>query len=446
MDFPVFEAPWLGGRWLIGVVAILHVLINHGAAVGGSLLVVLLERRGHLSGDPRWDHFAHRLASVFFWLTTSLGALTGVGIWFTVMVVQPTAIGNLLRIFFWGWFVEWIVFVLEVLLVVTYFKTWKTMDKAKHIRLGFAYAAFSFVTMCIIVGILGAMLTPDRWLAERGFWQGFLNPSYLPQLLTRSGMALGMAGALGLVLSRWLAPKDLVGQAQAFSARFVLASVPCLAIGSIWYLQVLPAEIHKLVPTALLTTKFASYLELSAWVNGALGLVLLQYAVWATLQKVPLPRAMAWLPLVVIVAQIGQFERVREFVRKPYVIHGYLYSNGIRVDQVARMNREGYLAHARYAKVREVTPQNRLLAGQELYRHQCATCHTVGGLNDIVAKFPGAKPEGILPFLGALNDVQPFMPPFAGTPAEREALAAYLASLQPQAEAVASPALQGATP
>jgi hypothetical protein len=32
-------------------------------------------------------------------------------------------------------------------------------------------------------------------------------------------------------------------------------------------------------------------------------------------------------------------------LRKPYVIGGWMYSNGVRVPYVARINQEGYLAH-----------------------------------------------------------------------------------------------------
>lgn len=34
MDFPMFHLDWLNDRFLIAVIAIIHVMINHGLAVG----------------------------------------------------------------------------------------------------------------------------------------------------------------------------------------------------------------------------------------------------------------------------------------------------------------------------------------------------------------------------------------------------------------------------
>jgi hypothetical protein len=34
MDFPIFHLDFMGDRLLIAIIAVLHVLINHGLAVG----------------------------------------------------------------------------------------------------------------------------------------------------------------------------------------------------------------------------------------------------------------------------------------------------------------------------------------------------------------------------------------------------------------------------
>jgi hypothetical protein len=46
MDFPVFHFDWLNDRFLIAVIAILHVLINHGLAVGFVPFVTWMEQKG----------------------------------------------------------------------------------------------------------------------------------------------------------------------------------------------------------------------------------------------------------------------------------------------------------------------------------------------------------------------------------------------------------------
>ena len=125
MDLPVFHLDVLNDRMLIAVIAIIHVLINHAMAVGGIPLVVYLERRGLVDTSLPWDDLARRVLTVFVVTTTTAGALTGVGIWFSTALVNPYAIGSLLRVFFWTWFTEWLVFVTEVALILAYYLTWK---------------------------------------------------------------------------------------------------------------------------------------------------------------------------------------------------------------------------------------------------------------------------------------------------------------------------------
>jgi cytochrome d ubiquinol oxidase subunit I len=48
MDYPLFLVPHIGGGWLIGIVAILHVIISH-FAVGGGLLTVATEQVANAS-------------------------------------------------------------------------------------------------------------------------------------------------------------------------------------------------------------------------------------------------------------------------------------------------------------------------------------------------------------------------------------------------------------
>src|SRR3989338_6480704 len=147
MDFPVFQLPFLGNRLLIAIVGITHVLISHGCAIGGSILVVWLEHRFIKTGDSRLNDLAYRILRVLIILTTTLCALTGVGIWFTTAIVSPYGIGSLLRIFFWAWAIEWIVFIIELVLFLAYYLTWYKLEPHKHIKLGIAYIFFSYWTM-----------------------------------------------------------------------------------------------------------------------------------------------------------------------------------------------------------------------------------------------------------------------------------------------------------
>ena len=92
MDLPLFHLDFFGNRLLIAVTAVLHVLINHGLAVGAMPLIAFIEWRGRITGREEWDRLAYRMLFFCFIVTTTVGALTGVGIWFSASLVNPYTI------------------------------------------------------------------------------------------------------------------------------------------------------------------------------------------------------------------------------------------------------------------------------------------------------------------------------------------------------------------
>jgi mono/diheme cytochrome c family protein len=159
-------------------------------------------------------------------------------------------------------------------------------------------------------------------------------------------------------------------------------------------------------------------------------------ALWGWLKPERLPR-WAWaLPAILVVVLVGQFERTREFIRKPYIIGGYMYANGIRVSDYPMLARDGILRHSEFVSVAAVTPENRLEAGKAVFMVACSRCHTLGGVNNLPDRLRGLyggspwDAKAIDRFLATIHGARPFMPPFPGSAQEREALAAYLAGLQ----------------
>ncbi|HQI49411.1 MAG TPA: cytochrome c, partial [bacterium] len=216
MDFPIFHLDWLGNRMLIAVIAVVHVLVNHALAVGFIPFITFIEYLGfrRRQDDPEaaraWDDLARRMMAVCFVLTTTVGALTGVGIWLSTALVNPDAIGSLIRVFFWAWFSEWVVFFLEVVFIMVYFLTWKPWNRARkrlHLWTGLCLSLFSWLTMAIITGILGFMMNTGRWMPyshewvpESSLFIAFFNPLYLPQLIFRTSVAFLGAGLFFLFL------------------------------------------------------------------------------------------------------------------------------------------------------------------------------------------------------------------------------------------------------
>ena len=436
MDFPVFHLDFLGNRMLIATIAVLHVMINHSLAVGAMPVVTALEWWGYRKGDERWDLLAYKILTVCFVITTTVGALTGVGIWLSTSLVNPYAIGSLIRVFFWAWFAEWLVFVAEVLCIMVYYLTWKKLKHRKrlHIGIGVSLSIFSWVTMAIITAILGFMMNPGSWLARESFVSGVFNPIYLPQLAFRTPVAMAAAGWLALFLAFFFTRRDsdLRPRVLRWLSLWGLAWLPLVAAGAIWYWRVIPDWMADNVAVALGTQRFASWYDQLLVVLARLVAVVLVTAFAGTLLPRRVPRVALLVPFAMTLVLLGSFERVREFIRKPYVIGDYMYANGIRVDDYPLLKEEGILRHATYTSVREVTVDNRVAAGGEVFKLSCTRCHTATGINSVTDRLRdlyGNGPwdrETIKYYLIGMHTARRFMPPFPGNDAEAGALAEYL--------------------
>jgi cytochrome bd-type quinol oxidase subunit 1 len=191
MNYPVWELPAPG--LLIAAVAILHVFISH-FAVGGGLFLVLAETKARRERDDAFLWFVRVLSRGFVLLTLVLGALTGVGIWFTIALVQPQATSALVTTFVWAWAIEWVFFATEIAAAMVYYYGWDRLDARTHLAVGWIYFASAWGSLAVIAGILAFMLTSGEWVRTRGFADGFFNPTYLPMVALRTAVAVGLAG------------------------------------------------------------------------------------------------------------------------------------------------------------------------------------------------------------------------------------------------------------
>jgi len=442
MDFPIFHADFFGARMLVAFIAIVHVWINHAFAVGMATLVAATEWWAYRRNRPDLDRLAYKILFVCFIVTTSFGALTGVGIWLATALSNPYAIGSLLRVFFWAWFSEWVVFVAEVSLIMAYFLTWKRMvgeRKVAHIRIGVLLAVMSWLTMAIIVAVLGFMMNPGQWLEEGDLLSGVTNPIYLPQLLFRTAVAMAMAGSLALALTSAFTRKGSELRSEAvrgFSGWTLFWLLPTLVGGLIYY-HVIPLGMLGNMPVAFGTQAWENRFGMLVGVTFAAVVVTGLVTLWGLLRP-HRARATVWIvPLVMLCAVMGLFERAREFIRKPYAVGYYMYANGIRVGDVPYLLKTGLLANSEWTANREVTAQNRVEAGRDMFMVSCSRCHTLNGINavgdNLSRMYPGPEPwdaDTIEAFLKNIHGARAFMPPFVGTVEERGALAAYLSTLK----------------
>ncbi|MFO1058886.1 MAG: cytochrome c [Dongiaceae bacterium] len=458
MDIPVFHLDLLGNRALIAGIAVLHVLINHGLAVGMMPLVACMEWYGYRRQDPRWDRLAYKILFFCFLITTTAGALSGVGIWLAASLVNPYSIASLLRVFFWAWFTEWLVFITEVCLILAYTLTWRKWvagrAKVGHIRLGFALGFFSWVTMAIIVSILGFMMDPGNWLSDRTLWNGFTNPLYLPQLAYRTPLAACMAGIIAMFLIPFFTRGDPAFRHEATRgvALWSVCFAPFILVGGWWYYAVVPDLMKDNVGVALATLAFADWQSTLLRVAAVTVGVVLLVVQWAIARPNRLPRAVLLVPLLSILWMTGHFERVREFIRKPYVIGQYMYANGIRVGDYALLRRDGLLAHATYSnpltpaeqqglppslsEAERIARLDRIQQGKDVFMDACSRCHTAHGVNSITGhlqRLLGDQPWSPAltgGFIASMHENDPYMPPFPGSATELERLGDYLEHLQ----------------
>lgn len=455
MDFPSFYLDHLaGGRFIIGLIASLHVLINHPLAVGAYPLLAWMEWWAHKNNRPDVDRLAYRITFVVFIVTTTVGAMTGVGIWLSTSLFAPFAIGSLLRVFFWGWFLEWLVFISEVALIMWWFLSWKKADtpdkKRKHIKIGLALSIMSWITMALIVAVLGFMMKPGEWNQTRAFWDAMTNPLYLPQLGFRTCFAF-MTGAVFLWFSAFFYTKTQHQLRQWIVYRLshvVLVALMGTFLFGTWYWNEIPETMKANSSVALLTQEFmnwhGTFETLLGWTLIAFAFV----AIGGLGLSFKIPRWALLIPSFMGIWLLGHFERAREFMRKPWVIGEYMYSNGIHKDELAFLQSEGILKHATYVSHREVTDSNKVECGKDVFMLACSRCHSTTGLNGVIEKFTTMYGDkewdtgGIQVFIKGMHQTRTFMPPFPGNDKEAEALAAYIQQLRTTRESL--PGIQSA--
>jgi hypothetical protein len=428
MEFPIFQVPYLGNGMTIGLVAVLHVLISHGVAIGVMTMVVLGEYRGWRAQDREWDTFSRSLLKGVIIIITGVGAPTGVGIWVATSALSPLGIGSLLRIFFWPWFLEWLVFVMELGALLTYYFTWDRWTgahKPRHVYLGVAYVGLALCSAFLITGILGFMLTPDAWPWKRSLVSGFFNVSFPPQLLLRLAIALTLGSLLTLayLLLTRLQPR-FRAEAAPFFGRIGLVAAALLPLLTWWYYAVVPSRYKTHIFYGILTSRLSQHPEILTYAVAAALVTLLACTGLAWRGRVGGARVLVIPALVFMVVWVGAFERAREFIRGPYLIPGYLYATNILLAEKPFLDQHGLLPNAYWFNMLgQDDPEHQ---GAYLLAQNCAGCHTIGGINDIRTRVRDRSEDGIFVYLSHIGEMVPFMPPFSGTEAERRLLARFL--------------------
>jgi mono/diheme cytochrome c family protein len=432
LEFPIFQVPYLGNGMTIALNAVLHVVISHGISIGVMAIIVLGEYLGFRRSSPDWEVFSKTLLKPTIIIITGVGAVTGVGIWFITSALSPRSIGSLLRVFFWPWFIEWIIFTLEVIVILIYYFTWDRRTgqrKKRHVYLGSTYVPLALVSAFLITGILGFMLTPESWPWSKSFWSGFFNLSFPPQLFLRITGSL----TLGALFSMAFLLFSVVKSSFRKEALTLLSKIALICffatIGfSWWYFSVVPSAYKTNIEFSALTSWFSQYPEIF-WYANIGGAILLFLLMVFGLKGIVRPASILIIPAIIIsIGFTTEFERIREFVRGPYLIPGYMYANQVLLQEAPFFDKTGALESAYWYR-ETVTKPDVVSQGAYLFARNCSSCHTIGGINDIRARFGGRTEDGIFVILKHTHEMGPFMPPFSGTNDERRLLAKFLYQL-----------------
>jgi hypothetical protein len=145
------------------------------------------------------------------------------------------------------------------------------------------------------------------------------------------------------------------------------------------------------------------------------------------MQKLYINGATGTLLILLAFGATAGGEFVREGSRKPYSIRGVVYSNAIRPQDVAELRRIGCVTDDPYPVTNEkFLPGPVVELGAKVFRRQCSVCHTVDGSNAVAHLTATWDADQMRMNIAKLQHTKPFMPPFAGTAAELEALVQYL--------------------
>jgi cytochrome bd-type quinol oxidase subunit 1 len=463
---------------VIGIIAIFHVMISQ-FAVGGGLYLPMAERKamhmpeGQLRTD--WLNQLDRYSKFFLVLTAVFGTVSGVGIWFAIGLTHPEATSTLIHNFVFGWAMEWVFFLVELTTIIVYYNTWGKIDPKLHLAVGWCYAGASVFTLIIINGILTFMLTPgDTWLAVAGtgqeaskFWYAFFNPTYWPSLFLRSCVCCALAGIWALITASRIdgdKQPELKTSLVQWSVKWLVPSFVATPFILIWYLWMVPASQQALLTLGIDTIGSGTFsiitrIALLIIITSATIVGVAYFLAYRNPLEFNLSHATALLLLALIATGSGEY--AREMLRKPYVIGRWMYSNGVRVPYVSRINQEGYLAHSMWVWhgppvlwvklvppgfTMENDPDDSYSRGEAIFRGECGSCHTLGGYRPLKSLLAGRDRANIGNFITMLHDYKPdspyrrFMPPMTGTKQDIDDLTNFLnVQVNPPAPATQKP-------
>lgn len=466
MNYPVWDVPFIGSVWVVGLISIFHVTISH-FAIGGAFYLLMAKRKAEKEGRQDWLDVIKQHSRFFLILTAVFGAVSGIGIWFAIGLANPEGTSTLIHNFVFGWAIEWTFFIVEVASLIVFYYFWDRIPSKTHTAVGWVYAGSAFFSLVIINGILTFMLTPgETWLSVAGtgeepgaFWAAFFNPTYFPSLVLRTLVCIAIAG----VWAMWTASRidgfakpALKQEIIRWSAGWLVPGFILMPLAFIWYLSAIPDNKTEMLQLGIDTIGQGTFTIITRIV---LMMVMMSATILGIVYFLGVRNSKDFGPghafAVVLLGFIvtGSGEYARELLRKPHVVSDYIYSNSIREREVEAFNANGYLTQSPWPTARqrelwqnsdavlsaeraklasisaegdaaptdadvqilpslEILGQERWQAhldrGEMIFRGQCLSCHTREGYRPLTTLMAGRDRNGVRNFLTMMHDLETY--------------------------------------
>lgn len=424
LDIPYYPVndfgPAMKGM-IIGGLGIFHVFVAQ-FAIGGGILLCYFQWLAQTGRSPIARQFVDGYFRLLVLISFVVGALTGVGMWLTTIQVSPRTIGIMVQEFHWLWAIEWTFFSLEVASGYCFYRYGKQLNDHTRFFLLTVYSVAAWFSLFWINGILSWQLTPDGWLESHNVWSGFFNSTFWPSLFFRTITSMATAALVACIVIN-LTSFDREQRTELINkaAHLFLPMILMLPLG-IWFLVAMPADSRSWVlGGSIAMTLFLNLGIVCSILIGGYTLIGL------VRQKLYINGATATLLCALAMMATAGAEFVREGVRKPYTIREHLYSNSLTESEVAALRAVGCVSSDPYPlRDPESYPTKQLRTGAKVFRIQCSVCHTIDGANGVTHLTSTWTPSQLRLNIAQLQRTKPFMPPFAGTAAEVEAIVQFI--------------------
>jgi len=450
MHYPFWYVPTLTSPMWIAVVAVLH-MFSAMYAVGGSIILTTQTGLAYRLQDKKFLSYLRGHAWFFVLFTAVFGALTGVGIWWTIGLASPLATEELIHVFVLIWSIEYVAFILEVSAGLIFFYYWGRLSQKTHLTMGWIYAGAAFASLLAVTPITSFMISIGSWQPGDSVAVAFFNPQAFPQIIARTGASLLLASLYFFLHSSFKIKDDevlkiRVGQLSANWA--MLGAVLTIIGGVFWYVSLPPSGKAAISSASVLNVLSLIIFALTA------GVVVMMY--YGPIKNPKwLSPGFSILFFMAGLAATGTGEFIRESVRKPYIIYNRVLGSQIRPEEIPELRQNGYTAggvwtrtyiNDKYpgviedsedgARINEanllaLSAEERRDVGRAIYMNHCNNCHAVStGYNAVAQLSRGWNEQLVYDSIINLDRIHFFMPPWAGTEAEAKVLTEYIISVR----------------